>query len=249
MVQNKFFSFLLPSLLFCSSIAATEVFDQTHDFHPLRVNLEFYESNKVVFNLDGVDIKQNITSLRNPMYSIDQLAGEEITTEVLEQLKSLSTLIYELDLRETSLENHHLELLSSFDFNNLKKLHLSENNFDDNGLKYVSKFKNLTELSIVYNKVTHNGIFNILPITNLEFLNIGCTYIGDKGIEILSGMENIKKLDIRACNLNDDTLDFLLNMKKLEWVNLSDNNFSQGKLNTFLEIASRKNITVTNSPL
>lgn len=249
MTQYKFFSLLLLPFLSCGSVKATEIVEQAHNLHPLRTNIRSCDPDTVVFSLDGIDIKQNLNSLRNPMYSIDQLAGEEITIESLEQLKFLSSFIYELDLRETYLTNHHLEVLFETGFDNLRKLYISENNFDDDGLKHIANLKNLIELSLVYNKITHTGIFNILPISTLEFLDIGCTYIDDKGIEMLSVMENIKKLDIRACNLNDSTLDFLLNMKKLEWVNISDNNFSQGKLSNFLEMASRRNITVINNPL
>ena len=211
-------------------------------FHRLQAEANFYEQDKAVFNLSNIDISKEINYLLNPLYSIDHFAGKEITNASFEQLRVLSSMIYELDLRGSWLENRHLANLCQFNFDNLRKLYISENNFDDDGLIYLSNFKKLTELQIVYNKITKKGVVHIFPIKTLEVLDIGCTYIGDKGIEIISKMKNIRKLDIRACNATDITFNSLLNMTKLEWVNISSNNFSKEKLNEFIIESSTKNI-------
>jgi Leucine-rich repeat (LRR) protein len=258
--SKKMYMWFIPFTIFSySTLLATEVirdasYDEPHlssqktivfNCQPLYKDAPFEGASRLVLNFEGDDIKNNLHLLNAPLYSIDQFAGEEITIEQIERLKTLAPYIYELDLRETYLGNEHLKLLSQFDFSNLRKLKISDNRFDDEGMTYLPNFESLSELEIVYNKVTAKGLMPLLSLKSLEVLNAGCTYIEDAGIEVISDMENLKSLNIRACGVSDKTLDSLFKIKTLREVNISANQgISSENLSRFLEEASKKGIKI-----
>lgn len=212
-------------------------------FQPLETNLIINHPEELVISFEGIDMRSNLHLLQKTRYALD-LAGEEISFEILSQLKESAPFIYSLDLRETLLTNKGLQTLSQFDFQNLRKLSLSGNRFDDEGLPFLSGFKRLTELHLAYNKITPKALPSLKSLP-LEVLDLGCTYLENEGIRMIPTiLPNLRELDVRASGFDESVLDVFFQLAHLQNLNVTRTKISSSALKSFLAKTQEKNIKV-----
>jgi len=214
----------------------------------LEKNFEVtHGSNKVEMSFEDLDIMRDMQvlegiRLQNVFYSLD-IGGKEINFEEFQALKPISAFVYSLNLYETVLDNECMTFMPFF--TNLRKLDISHNYFNDEGLKHLSSLKNLISLRLAYNKVTADGIRSLSSLLQLEELDAGCTYLGNEGIKLISEIKSLKNVNVRACGFGDEALPYLTSMENLETVDISANSqLTQEALLKFSEENKYRKLTI-----
>lgn len=204
---------------------------------------QFNHPAELVISFEGLDMRNNLHLLQKPQYVLD-LSGEEISFETLSQLRDAAPFIYSLDLCETVLTNAGLEILSKFNFRNLRQLNLSGNRFDDDGMPFLSGLTSVNNLKIAYNKISATGLRALLPLP-LEYLDAGCTYLENDGIRLIPDiLPKLKELDVRASGFDEVVLDSFLELSQLQKLNVTRTKISPPALESFLAKTQKRTIQV-----
>ncbi|MBW8308864.1 MAG: hypothetical protein K0M45_04410 [Candidatus Paracaedibacteraceae bacterium] len=101
-------------------------------------------------------------------------------------------------------------------------LDVSNNRFDDEGMKFMASFSHLKELKMKANKVTAEGIKKITGL-KIKILDVSSTYLGNEGIKNLTNCESLEEVEVRACGLKDQSLNYFLQMPSLKFIDISAN--------------------------
>jgi hypothetical protein len=206
----------------------------------LQENERIDQPEKVILHVDNYDMNL-IPLLQKPFFEID-LAGEEITTEKLQELSPIASQVISLNLMETMLENNFFPLISQL--TSLESLILSDNPFDDMAMPFISSLNNLKFLEIVHTKVTGVGFNSLRSLKQLERLNAGCNLLKNIGIQNITQIPSLKHVDVRACSFDATVLPLFFNIPALQTLNISNNPLEKEALKSFLMQAKERNIEV-----
>jgi len=163
----------------------------------------------------------------------------------LEQLVGLDKL-EELYLAKTLVGDDALATMSQFP--RLKKLRISQCQFENEGLAHLAKVTTLEDLDLSENNsINDSGMPHLAGLTKLKRLNLWRTYVGDPGVESLAGLTAMEWLNLDNSQISDACLMHLSGMSKLSFLHLGSTLVSDAGLPALEGLTSLKDLKVTRT--
>ena len=253
LMKARFFSLLTVSCFFLGIASAVEVEGRVgernlHQQHtvfnarlsPLQECAEIYQADNLVLHVECGDFR-TIHLMQKPFYKID-LAGEDITSDKLNELLPICSQVLALNLMETSLKDKDIHIIAKI--TGLESLILSDNQLGDEAISSIALLGRLKHLEIVHTKITDTGLKSLLALKMLEKLDAGCNLVKNGGVETISRITSLVDVDVRACEFDETALPFFLNLPKLKRLNISGNRIKLIDLKAFLDQAKERGIEV-----
>ncbi len=230
---------------------------------------------KLLFSADGRE--QEFTAVNalpeRPFWvrSINQLAGNELPREWLQQVATLSHLKW-LVLSDTSFDNADLGPLA--ELKTLTHAGLWSSTLNDQGLHPFAEIQGLEQLFVGKTSITaaafepfreHPTLTNIgIPevgdvdaiceiaatIPNLNHLGLGASPLSGDGLRALAGTESLTRLYINSCpNLATEDAASLLGLPNLETLHVHGNGWGPAAAEPIGRLTSLRNLSLDENPL
>jgi hypothetical protein len=107
-------------------------------------------------------------------------AGIQLTKKQLETLKKAKDHIVWLDLKNSGIQDEHIQIINSLP--NLLKLRLDRNDITDKGIAQLTKTTQLEYLNLSFTKITDKAIIDLQKLKKLEKIYYYNTGVKDAGV-------------------------------------------------------------------
>ena len=166
-------------------------------------------------------IKINYYSTKDIKKELLNKFNEKYNTEIAD------TSIEEINIKNHSIGNQGLNVLSQLEFTNLKILELPLNKI--NNINYLNKkiFANLEILNL-----SSNNISDINSLGEADFINLKELNLYNNQISNIDILEKVKFKNLEILNLGHNNISYIVNLERIKFNNLKELNLSS---NYFLQ--------------
>ena len=163
--------------------------------------------------------------------------------------KEINTEIKELDIISEGIDENNLNKLSDFEFKNLLKLDISNNNIKDLSMLNQKQFGTLKILNVEKNQIKDIKKLKDDSLKNLEFLLLYSNSISDLDSFQNKNLSNLSYLSLSKNNIEDLSPLATVNLQNLNVLNLSFNKIKNIKILLFLKIPYLKELYLNNNSI